>query len=187
MPRKSAQASTSAACMASVLGTPNCRNIRLLNSLKASTGKLFVSTSVMFILDHREIYVRPGTDRQSADGKYVVPCKFASNRKVGHYRTTMSERAQIYHRRGHHRNAGPIRRENCQEQSALADVAFCCGNVGTRQQLAQGRHHNQGIKVRIHLVKRPPSPRGPEPSKLISSERQSLWRAVLAGGCQQWT
>src|SRR6266480_1703900 len=90
MPRKSAQASTSAACMASVLGTPKCRNIRVLNSLKASTGKLFVSTSVMFILDHREIYAgtaRPGTGWQSADGKYVVPSKFASNRKVGQYRT----------------------------------------------------------------------------------------------------
>src|SRR5205085_6034193 len=51
----------------------------------------------------------------------------------------------------------------------------------------QGRHHNQGIKVRIHLVKRPPSPRGPEPSNLISSERRRFGGLCFAGGCQQWT
>src|SRR5216110_1416649 len=144
MPRKSAQASTSAACMASVLGTPKCRNIRVLNSLKASTGKLFVSTSVMFILDHREIYagtVRPGIDRQSADGKYVVPSKFASNRKVGQYRAIVSINVRTRPNlppTGHHRNASPIRREIRQ--------AFCCGHVGTRQQLAPRKAPQPGNK-----------------------------------------
>src|SRR5216684_5589032 len=50
MPRRSAEARTSAAWAASCLGTPKCRNMRLLKSRNASMGKTLVSTSAMFSL-----------------------------------------------------------------------------------------------------------------------------------------
>src|SRR5229473_193248 len=48
MPRRSAEARTSAAWAASSLGTPKWRNVRLLKSRSASMGKSLVSTSGMF-------------------------------------------------------------------------------------------------------------------------------------------
>src|SRR5712664_154214 len=48
MPRRSAEARTSAAWAASSLGTPKWRNVRLLKSRNASMGKSLVSTSGMF-------------------------------------------------------------------------------------------------------------------------------------------
>src|SRR6202171_6666612 len=50
MPRRSAEARTSAAWAASSLGTPKWRNVRLLKSRNASIGKTLVSTSAMFSL-----------------------------------------------------------------------------------------------------------------------------------------
>src|SRR5216684_1209401 len=48
MPRRSAEARTSAAWAASSSGTPKWRNVRLLKSRNASMGKSLVSTSGMF-------------------------------------------------------------------------------------------------------------------------------------------
>src|SRR5882757_2407978 len=53
IPRKSAVARTSAAWAASYLGTPKCRNMRLLKSRNASMGKTLVSTSAMFAFSMR--------------------------------------------------------------------------------------------------------------------------------------
>src|SRR5260370_1103033 len=40
----------------------------------------------------------------------------------------------------------PSAEEQGKEQSAvIADIAFRCGNAGTRQQLAQGRHQDEGV------------------------------------------
>src|SRR5260370_26479929 len=55
MPRRSAEARTSAAWAASSLGTPKWRNARLLNSRNASMGKVFVSTSVISNLGRRQL------------------------------------------------------------------------------------------------------------------------------------
>src|SRR5713226_6517516 len=50
MPRRSALASTSAACAASFLGNPKCRKMRVLNSRSTSMGKTWASTLTMFNL-----------------------------------------------------------------------------------------------------------------------------------------
>src|SRR6266852_5975781 len=50
MPRRSALASTSAACAASFLDKPKCKNTRVLNSRSTSMGKTWASTLAMFNL-----------------------------------------------------------------------------------------------------------------------------------------
>src|SRR5277367_4766118 len=47
MPRRSAEARTSAACVASGWGTPKWRKMRVLNSWSASIGKILASTAGM--------------------------------------------------------------------------------------------------------------------------------------------
>src|SRR5712664_1508766 len=65
----------------------------------------------------------------------------------------------------------PSAEKQGKEQSAvIADVAFRCGNAGTREQFAQGRHQDQGINEGVHAVKSPASPRSPKSPDLISRE-----------------
>src|SRR5215469_9667494 len=76
MPRRSAHASTSAACSASSFGTSKCIKTRAQNSRSESMGKIFVSMSAMIFAialqlggQARATRFRTERNQQQADGE----------------------------------------------------------------------------------------------------------------------
>src|SRR5260221_14391757 len=109
MPRRSAEASTSAACAASVLGTPKCRKTRVLNSRNASMGNILASTLAMPLLCHPCFATQSRLRGQNLPSRfhakgYQQQAQGKSQRSHGHGN---SERAAVLNTRANQkRNCG---------------------------------------------------------------------------------